>query len=510
MPLREFAETPTDSHRAYTGSVLDWVAPEYSTGEVLLAASYRKLLLGKRDAEVDLEDIHALPRRLVEVMPEIPATTWAAVLGSRGGIRSPSLRGQKGSVPLPQLMPLVPEVARYAGVLGRKRSRWDPGKLLLHAMATGRGAAGSVELARNFGSALAVASIDEDVFAQFLEAALRRLDSANPPAPTPAIEPMAAPFRGTTVTGGGLCPAERFGADLLALMECKSRLTRRQWIALVEGLLRVGLGTHVLWMFRLNWAVWEQALRALDDQEVPDVEALASAAWEGHRTGDPFLEHGQDATPSIRRQIERYVHARVGLNMLLHALEDVDVPVTSIGSVAEGAPAVGALREFLFLVRRSRGRLAADPGQWARRECSRILDRVPKILAGKASFAKNLYEFLRYSLGQIQPGVPEERAYDQSYVLRKRGTASSSPWVVELGPAAQVLLVHLCCRANGGLPASIEDFRLHLSDYGIAAPAQELSEGKLARDMEHLGLVIDSPDAAGGRILVDPLAGGAQ
>jgi hypothetical protein len=45
---------------------------------------------------------------------------------------------------------------------------------------------------------------------------------------------------------------------------------------------------------------------------------------------------------------------------------------------------------------------------------------------------------------------------------------------------------------------------MHLADYGLHAPAGELAGGQVGTDLEKLGLVVDSPDAAGGRLLVAP------
>ena len=54
------------------------------------------------------------------------------------------------------------------------------------------------------------------------------------------------------------------------------------------------------------------------------------------------------------------------------------------------------------------------------------------------------------------------------------------------------------------VPASLDDLRRHLSHYGLRTPAGELAQGRVGADLEKLGLVVDSPDAAGGRMLVAP------
>jgi hypothetical protein len=56
------------------------------------------------------------------------------------------------------------------------------------------------------------------------------------------------------------------------------------------------------------------------------------------------------------------------------------------------------------------------------------------------------------------------------------------------------------------MPVSLADFRSHLAEYGLHVPAGELIGGKTGHDLAMLGLVVDSPDAAGGRLLVPPFS----
>ena len=63
MNVHEFKSDPTKRrHTAYQNSLFSAVAPEYSTGEVLLGSAYRMLLRGMRDSEVDLDHVTVLPR----------------------------------------------------------------------------------------------------------------------------------------------------------------------------------------------------------------------------------------------------------------------------------------------------------------------------------------------------------------------------------------------------------------------------------------------------------------
>src|SRR5690242_19984164 len=123
MNVTQFQSAPTkERHPAYEASMLSGTAPEYSTGEVLVASVYRRLLLGVTESSVDLANI----KQAQESMPAAVGgpDLWARLFMARGGIRSPFRHGQFGPLGTQQLMPLVPSVGRIAGVLGKRpRSR---------------------------------------------------------------------------------------------------------------------------------------------------------------------------------------------------------------------------------------------------------------------------------------------------------------------------------------------------------------------------------------------------
>jgi hypothetical protein len=123
MQVSEFEIAPTKNrHPVYDDSMLYSTAPEWSTGEVLLAAAYRRLILGISESSVNLDNIEQVPSAMPAETggPE----TWSRLFIERGGIASPLKHGQYSSLASRQLMPLVPSVARIAGVLGKRpRSR---------------------------------------------------------------------------------------------------------------------------------------------------------------------------------------------------------------------------------------------------------------------------------------------------------------------------------------------------------------------------------------------------
>jgi len=310
--LDAFRDDPAKrNHETYKDSLFTFTAPEYSTAEVLLGSLYRKLLLGVHDREVDLESVSILINDIGKPWQREDIAEF--LLARRGGLASPIRSGQKGSIPYPQLMPLVPQIARYACVLGKKRNRWYPGDLALQVIGTGRGANGN-NLINQLQTALAVTK-DDSVFSRFVA---QELDTLRTPDPIPTITLDAGEvraYRGTTRKDGH-SPAEQCCDDIDLLLPLKTKLTRRQWTVLLEAMLRLGLPTHVLWVCHVNTIVWELALNAAGTATVPTTDDVEELVWTSHRD-NPFLETGRDSVPAIKQLIERYVIARFGINIIL-------------------------------------------------------------------------------------------------------------------------------------------------------------------------------------------------
>jgi len=515
MQVDEFVQAPTKKrHPSYAQSMFATAAPEDSTGEVLLASAYRGLLLGVTESKVDLANILLTPARMDAAVggPEL----WEGLLFPRGALASPLRRGKHTTKAAQQLMPLVPAISRIAGVLGEPRSRWTPFNLLLETIGAGAGPATAPGLLTRLGDALTI-SPQDDLFARFVETSLRDglqgvepIPAANPPYAQSLLDPSHFLAFRTRAATSGRCPSERFCLDLDHVLALKPSLTRRQWTVLVEAALRLGLGMYVLWNCRANAEAWRMACAVASGEPVPTMTEVENALWPLEPESRPLLEIGANAQPLLERLIEEYAYARTGLNYLLCRLDDVGVPWTPTQPLgfdaATATTAPVALRAFLDHVSTNRQLIdAADGGTWLRSNVAAIFDKELRELAQHSTgYTRNLYFFTLYSLGQIQTKDPEQRSYDLAYLFAYVGNRKPLP--VQPGPDMLVMLVHACCMATRSLPMALDDFRQHLAEYGLHVPAGELTDGKTGRDLVRLGLVVDSPDAAGGRLLVPPFS----
>lgn len=525
MRVQEFKDDPTGrsragkNHPAYDNSILETVSPEYSIGEMILGSIYRGLLLERPESTIDLKMIESLPEKLSsELLGD--SELWRIILEQgQSGLASPVRGGQKSGGLLPQLMPLVPEIAYHACVLGAKgRSRWNPYNLLMHAIGGGLGNRG-IQLIVSLGKALNIEN-EDDIFARLVSRAFEPTVT-RPLFPVYSTISNLSPeylraFRGSITVIPSCSPAERFCKDLDSVLLLKNKLTRRQWTVLLEALLRVGMSTHILWVCRINVACWEQILSIVDGNDVPSESKIEIYLWQSHRDTNALLEFGHDAELLIKQLMVKYVYARFGINLLLCLLEEAGCSwpeIRPIGySSADDTSASKNIRLFLEHIVSHKAELetasiaqgGASTSQWLQITCSELLDDKLTLVRSQSGFTNNILEFVRYSLGQVVTSDPEMRSYDQAYLLANVGRKEKPLWITRPGPAMLISLVHACCYGQGTIPASIEDFRAHLADYGLHVPTGELAKGQIGTDLESLGLVVDSPDAAGGRLLIDP------
>src|SRR5688572_23502896 len=125
--LTAYLSNPTGTvHPAYQQSALAPAAPEYAVGDVLVASAYRTLVLGIRDSHVQTKYLDGVVDRIVAASSGEPPRAeregegWSHLLSGPAGLASPRLKQGKGEQ---RLIPLVPELARYTGVMGAAAER---------------------------------------------------------------------------------------------------------------------------------------------------------------------------------------------------------------------------------------------------------------------------------------------------------------------------------------------------------------------------------------------------
>jgi hypothetical protein len=489
-------------HPVYKDSFLHMrPAPEYASGEVLLASLYRNVGFGKAVSEGTTPQRGRDLLKRIEKQRGASATNVALSVDSWETIVCRSLASPKqpnqASRRFLQICPLVPDASLYSLSARLASNTWNPGSLVERVIDFGSSAPSiAAKLWQQVFLRLGIEE-DEDIWASFLQEQFEKWRSAELKNEWQrANEFDASEAVARWHVSSCEIPADRFAEDLRHVLQLKGCLTRRQWVSMVESTLRIGCASHVLWLCHANSQCLELLKSALQGSDLPS-RAEFSRALTCKRG---FWRYGQRATPGIQSAARSYVVARAGLNLLLwhcHELQERGALSLKKESLAN----IDSILNFAATLREARNEF---PLTEFRNGLQSSLEEDPRVVACKRGISSNVAEFLGHVLRQRQTSEPGMNSYDQGFYLRKQGSHSSAPWIVSLGPVAVMTLVH-CCVQSGRGPRTVEDLCGHLACYGIDVTSREVADGDLGHTLRNLGLVLDSPDAEGGMVLLSPL-----
>jgi hypothetical protein len=494
MTLARFRDEPwRTSHPAYEDSGLAMSpAPEYASSEVLLSSLYRHVGLEgatertvpQRGRDID-KDVHwHRDRRRKPDGAVLDPDAFHMLLHSV--LESPKLPNQS-SKRFVQVTPLVPQAAAFSGSARLSANSWPAGALVRRMIWLGSNDRLEAEaIWQALFNALAVVD-DDDIFARFLQAEIEAWASSPKWGMLPANEQFTLDVDDQRDLA---YPARRFARDLGSVIAAKPAMTRRQWTSLLEAVLRLAAVAHVTWICDLHARMWSCVRSALDGGGPKDIDEARALVFP---RSFQFLSYGDRALPGMKDRASAFLQSRLGLNAMLWALDAVE----------QGGHGLSSARDVLELcdrVRRNSGALATIG---LRDILAEVSERETRTLLCKKGIGSNIMEFGRHVLGQRQAASPVLRGYDQGFVLRKRGAGNGAPWVVGMGPVAILALVH-CSLAGATGPRSVRRLSQHLSAYGISVDHRDIATNDLGQQLRMLGLVLDSPDAESGMLLVPP------
>jgi len=502
MRLEDYIESPWakgNLHVAYEESFLHMrPAPEYASGEVLLASTYRYVGFAKN--VISEGKVPTLGREFQKKIEkgkkdrggsedDIDPDTWRRIV--TGTLRSPKQPNQSAKRFL-QISPVVPDACIYSLSARLSSNSWNPGALIARIIQFGTHIESDAQEHWNqLFHALSVGE-EDDIWARFLQQEFESWrgkdfkDAWKEPRKLERDNAVMA-WHGSSVP----IPAERFTTDFLQVLSLKKHLTRRQWISMLEAVLRLGSASHILWVCRVNAECFTLMRNALEGKTIPDIK-------ESLGVSQGFWRYGQYASGTITDAVTGFVKARVGINLLLHQLED------TFGSNLEKdcLSNLDSIKRLVNWLSKDEIRSKFD-GDVFRKNYQDVIESDPRVIAGKKGISSNVKEFLVHVLGQRQTAEAGLDSYDQGFFLAKRGKSRNARWIVSLGPVSVLALVHACTHNARG-PRTIDNLCQHLSEYGIEIDAQEVADSLLGQTLRNLGLVLDSPDAEGGMVLINP------
>ena len=495
MKIEDFIKKPfsNDCHE-YGCSLLDISPkPEYATGEVVLASTLRRI--GFSESGVSEKKVYSNGTNLEKNLRKqkrpnveegasyVGFDLWGSIVHE--AIKSPKKPQQSESRFL-QISPLVPDASLYSSTSRVRGKSWNPGRLIEKIVILGsENDAAANKNWKEFFNALSVGEND-DVWARFLQMEFTAWRSETNIKWTEPSKLKAPQVSNKFLLKESQIPAQQFVSDLLKIVELKDYLTRRQWISMVESILRVGSATHVLWLCRANEKCFELIYNLLEGGEVKKDYNL-NKIFSG---GAGFWRYGQLAYNTINDLASGFMRSRLGINLIILHLKEAGCKVSDKCLSDEKSFA-----QFLKQIESFREKISFKDF----RESFQKALEINKKEIGKSK----VVEFVRSVLGQRQTNEHGLESYDQGFYLGKKGDYRSSPWIVSMGPVAVISIAYACTSLKDG-PATIDDFCNHLKNYGIVVDVEEVGRSGIGETLRNLGLVLDSPDAEGGMIIINP------
>jgi hypothetical protein len=494
--LKKFLETPWKRevlHPTYQNSFLHmYPAPEYGTGEVLLASLYRNVGLNLGEGQVPKHG-RAFSKNLQKrVRPDnnksainIDNTEWERLITR--SLSSPKQPNQAKNRFL-QINPIVPDAAIYSLSARLTGNPWNPGLLVANALCYGaENDDKALELWQEIFDHLSIDEDGDDIWARLLQAEFKtwRSKSLEGAWQRPDELPKKLGVHAGLLQVNH--PAKQFAKDLITILNLKDRLTRRQWLTMLESVLRLGTASHTMWLCNVNSTCFDILDNVLKGNEPPSESSLIDK----FSLQESFWGLGQKSHKTVMEKAEDFIVGRLGTNLILWYCDlsnEIDVPTNALSSPI-------AFANFARQIYEKRNQF---PLKEYLDSYQKSLEKDPRIPACTSGISKNIVEFIEHTLRQritLESGM---ESYDQGYYLKQ--VAKNYPWKVFLGPVSTIAMSFCCTSAIKG-PRTVADLKTHLALYGFDISIQQ--DNDFVRLLRSLNLVLDSPDAEGGMILLN-------
>lgn len=502
--------------------------PEYLPSEMLTAACYRALgFSGMRDEWVS-KNGRALTRLFekkcgVSSYPFNKEEVWRLL---KDVLLSPEDPKQKRSQKYPDflfLAPLVPTTAYFSNPVRLKKNEntaggtpWNVGlifKALVSYSAIDR--SDGDELWRMCFEAYGVQDdSQEDYFARIIERVLKSCaeavckDSVDSSASSrfPKWEMCAndiydehkflisANDRNVFST---ISPLDEIRRGLRAILGLKPRFSRWQWMTMLDAQMRMSVVALMLWLLELHHvakcAIQKYVIEGCELPDVPDSELFTRIYKDAHIRN--VFCYGEGFAKAQKHVVTHYAREYLYLAFLLFLAQELSPDTYSTMTWSSVSGFLSSLRKLRTVFS------SVENRDLFLRGFEKVLDAKSGDLNPRKGRLKHILEFLAVLRQRtVVESQSDFMRYDQSYLVRKKGSYSSAPFVVDMGSVA-CFVIAFCC-ANDRRVFPLKDLRQYLERYYISVQSGHIEQ--FLKYLKGLGLTMDSPDAGDGLMVRNP------
>ena len=294
-----------------------------------------------------------------------------------------------------------------------------------------------------------------------------------------------------------ISPLDEIRRGLRAILGLKRHFSRWQWMTMLDAQMRMSVVALVLWLIELHH-IAKCAIQyyVIDGHALPnasDTEVFVRLYQEEHIRN--VFCYGEGFAKAQKYVVTHYAREYLYLAFMLSLTQELSPDTYSSLTWSSVSGFVGSIKKLkaVYLNPENKGLFL--------RGFERMLDVKAGDLNPRKGRLKHLLEFFTVLR---QRAVVESQSdfmrYDQSYLVHKKGSYSSAPFVVDIGSMA-CFVIAFCC-ANGRRVFPLKDLHQYLERYYIS-----VQPGHMEQFLEYfkgLGLTMDSPDAGDGLMIRNP------
>lgn len=304
-------------------------------------------------------------------------------------------------------------------------------------------------------------------------------------------------------TFSGQSPLDEIRNGLLRVLDLKPMFSRWQWLTILDAHLRMSMMAFVMWLLDLHHVV-SLAIQqyVLGGKQIPAIASrdffrqLCSESREDCKE-DVFF-YGEGFSKAQVRIVTRYARDVIRIAFFLDAAKDLNpVKFNSLDwSTVEGF--VSSLKAFAPEFLAPEIRKDFEDGYVA------IADAEKNVLNPSKGRLKHFLEFFAVLRQKaVIDGQRDFIRYDQSFLVRKKGRYARAPFIVDLGSVSCFTAAYCC--ANGRHVFPKPELKEYLEKFYVRI--RSTHDDQFVGHLKGLGLTMDSPDAGGGLMILNPFFG---
>lgn len=508
------------------------VLPEYLTSEVLLSSCYRALGYSSlRDAWISSNG-----KMLWKLVSEeegfcpSPFNRNEVRRLLRDVLLSPEDPKQKRGQKYPDflfLAPIVPATALFSNPIRLSRNAnssgnnpWNVESLFKALVAySSRNEADGGDMWNRLFGALAVQNSDEDdFFARIVDRMFR--ECANHLKETGLIDAQRLPLWSKSENDlyspdqffiapsdrevfSEASPLDEIRDGLRLILELKQDFSRWQWITIFDAHLRMSMMAFVMWLLELHHIVSVAIQKyILDGMPIPNVSDrvfyrhLASESREGSK--DDMFYYGEGFSKAQGRVVARYARDAMRIAFFLDVAKDLNpAKFLSVKWDTFGG-FVSSLKAFLPDFQTSTIKSGFQAG------FVKLIDESKDFLNPSKGRLKHFLQFFAVLRQKaITDGQRDFIRYDQSFLVRKKGGYSRAPFIVDFGGVTCFVAAYCCAKGRRVFPKT--ELLNYLEKFYVKI--RSTHDAQFVEHLKGLGLTMDSPDAGGGLMILNPFFG---